>query len=173
MQYQKNGKMRRKVQKKKNSRHNRLVSTSLANKWCLDSVHCSHLERSPVLTHTQKKWIKEKQSHVEEAAGSSHLPPLGRLCQQEGNTSSSGNQHFMWTAQFPAIKPPDQPSHFWAAQHFSLWPRPKASLYPENSYEEDYTNFPWLFFSGLETKAISKHSATYGEYVWVNAQAFL
>lgn len=71
---------------------------------------------------------------------------LGRLCQQEGNTSSSGNQHFMWTAQFPVIKPPDQPSHFWAAQHFSLWPRPKASLYPENSYEEDYTNFPWLFF---------------------------
>lgn len=102
-------------------------------------VSCSY-------THTQKKWIKEKQSHVGEAAGSSHLPPLGRLCQQEGNTSSSGNQHFMWTAQFPAIKPPDQPSHFWAAQHFSLWPRPKASLYPENSYEEDYTNFPWLFF---------------------------
>lgn len=77
---------------------------------------------------------------------SSHLPPLERLCQREGNTYSSGNQHFMRTAQFPAIKPSDQPSHFWAAQHFSLWPRAKASLYPENSYEEDYINFPWLFF---------------------------
>lgn len=71
--------------------------------------------------------------------------------------------------------PPDQPSHFWAAQHFLLWPRPKASLYPENSYEEDHVNFPWLFFfffSELKTKAIFKHSAIYGEYVWVRDQGF-
>lgn len=51
MQYQKkSGKMERKIQKKRNSRHCRLVSTSPANKRCLDSVRHCHLERSPVLT---------------------------------------------------------------------------------------------------------------------------
>lgn len=171
MQYQKNGKMRRKVQKKKNSRHNRLVSTSLANKWCLDSVHCSHLERSPVLT-----WKNEskKNNHTWEKQ------PALRICLLR-KALPTGRQHFQLrqpTLHVNGSVPSYQAS--WPAKPF-LGSSTLLTLAQTQGFPLSW-EFIWrrlhklsmtFFFSGLETKAISKHSATYGEYVWVNAQAFL
>lgn len=131
---------------------------------------CPLLPSGEVSCSYIKKWIKEKQSHVEER--SSRWIFAFASCRKALPT---GRQHFQLrqpTLHVNGSVPSHQAS--WPAKPF-LGSSTLLTLAQTQGFPLSW-EFIWrrlhklsmtFFFSGLETKAISKHSATYGMSEWM------